>query len=55
VINSILFTLERGEGRCVITVIFGATVGAALCFLIARYFARESITASLSENEKFQT
>ncbi len=39
----------------VITVIFGATLGAALCFLIARYFARDALTASLSKNEKFQT
>ncbi len=39
----------------VITVIFGATLGASLCFLIARYFARGAITAGLSKNEKFQT
>ena len=38
----------------VITVIFGATAGAALCFLIARYFARDAIAASLAKNEKFQ-
>ncbi len=36
-----------------VTVIFGATTGAALCFLIARYFARDAITASLEKNEKF--
>jgi uncharacterized membrane protein YdjX (TVP38/TMEM64 family) len=39
----------------VITVIFGATAGAALCFLIARYFARGAITASLSKKSTFQT
>jgi uncharacterized membrane protein YdjX (TVP38/TMEM64 family) len=36
-----------------ITVIFGATTGAALCFLIARYFARDAVAASLAKNEKF--
>ncbi len=35
-------------------VITGATIGASLCFLIARYFARESILNLLSKNEKFQ-
>jgi len=39
----------------VITVIFGATLGASLCFLIARYFARDAIASSLGKNEKFQT
>jgi len=39
----------------VITVMVGATLGATLCFLIARYFARGAITASLAKNEKFQT
>lgn len=37
-----------------VTVIFGATTGAALCFLIARYFARDAVAASLARNEKFQ-
>lgn len=36
------------------TVIFGATLGASLCFLIARYFARDAIASSLAKNEKFQ-
>jgi uncharacterized membrane protein YdjX (TVP38/TMEM64 family) len=36
-----------------LTVIFGATTGAALCFLIARYFARDAVAASLTKNEKF--
>ncbi len=35
-------------------VITGATLGATLCFLIARYFARDSILNLLSKNEKFQ-
>ncbi len=35
-------------------VIIGATIGATACFLIARYFARESILKLLSGNEKFQ-
>ncbi|TAN37294.1 MAG: TVP38/TMEM64 family protein [Verrucomicrobia bacterium] len=38
----------------VVTVIFGATLGAALCFLIARYFARDAIASGLAKNEKFQ-
>ena len=38
----------------IITVIFGATLGASLCFLIARYFAREAIASSLAKNEKFR-
>lgn len=38
----------------VITVIVGATLGAALCFLIARYLARDALAASLMKNEKFQ-
>jgi len=38
----------------VITVIFGATLGASLCFLIARYFAREAIASSMAKNEKFR-
>lgn len=38
----------------VIVVIIGATLGASLCFLIARYFARDSISRILEKNEKFQ-
>jgi len=37
-----------------ITVIFGATAGASLCFLIARYFARDAVAASLAKREKFR-
>ena len=38
----------------VITVIFGATLGAALCFLIARYVARDALASSFAQNKKFQ-
>ncbi len=37
-----------------ITVIFGATTGAALCFLISRYFARESLSAYMRKRGKFK-
>jgi uncharacterized membrane protein YdjX (TVP38/TMEM64 family) len=43
-----------GAGVGVILVSLGATVGASLAFLIARYFAREAVAAWLSRNEKFQ-
>ncbi len=38
----------------VISVIVGATLGASLCFLIARYFARDAIASSMAKNEKFR-
>ena len=38
----------------VISVIVGATLGASLCFLIARYFARDAIASSMAKNEKFK-
>lgn len=38
----------------VTTVIIGATIGASLSFLIARYAARDTILGMLSKNEKFQ-
>jgi len=38
----------------VITVIFAATLGASLAFLVARYFARSSIEKWLEHNEKFR-
>jgi uncharacterized membrane protein YdjX (TVP38/TMEM64 family) len=38
----------------VILVINGATIGASLCFLISRYLARDTVTAWLGKNEKFQ-
>lgn len=38
----------------VITVIFSATIGASLCFLIARYVARDAIASGLAGNEKFK-
>lgn len=36
-----------------ILVSIASTLGASLAFLIARYFARDSIASSLSKNEKF--
>ena len=38
----------------VISVIAGATLGASLCFLIARYFASGAIASSMEKNEKFR-
>jgi uncharacterized membrane protein YdjX (TVP38/TMEM64 family) len=38
----------------VITVIFSATLGASLAFLVSRYFARSSIEKWLEGNEKFR-
>ncbi len=38
----------------VLLVIVGATLGASLCFLISRYFARDAITNILQKNEKFR-
>ena len=38
----------------VITVIFAATLGASLAFLVSRYFARRSIEKWLEGNEKFR-
>ncbi len=38
----------------VITVIFAATLGASLSFLIARYFARDAVGRWLSRTEKFR-
>jgi uncharacterized membrane protein YdjX (TVP38/TMEM64 family) len=38
----------------VITVIFAATLGAGLAFLVSRYFARSSIEKWLENNEKFR-
>ncbi len=35
-------------------VIVGATIGASLCFLISRYFARDLVLNMLSKNEKFK-
>lgn len=39
-------------GTVVVSV--GSTVGAALCFLIARYFARDSVERWVARNEKFR-
>lgn len=38
----------------VVAVIFGATLGAGLAFLVARYFAREAVSSWLSSKEKFR-
>jgi uncharacterized membrane protein YdjX (TVP38/TMEM64 family) len=38
----------------VILVSIASTVGASLCFLIARYFARDAVARSLSTKEKFR-
>jgi pyruvate/2-oxoglutarate dehydrogenase complex dihydrolipoamide dehydrogenase (E3) component/uncharacterized membrane protein YdjX (TVP38/TMEM64 family) len=38
----------------VILVSIGATIGAALAFLVGRYFAREAVVRWLSKNEKFR-
>jgi uncharacterized membrane protein YdjX (TVP38/TMEM64 family) len=38
----------------VVCVSIAATIGAALCFLIARYFARDSIARWLRGNERFR-
>lgn len=37
-----------------ITVVFGATTGATLCFLISRYLARDVIATSMANNERFK-
>ena len=53
-----VLTLMAGAmyGTVVGTVLasIASTVGAGLCFLIARYIARKSIEASLNQNEKFR-
>jgi len=38
----------------VVYVSIASTVGASLCFLIARYFARDSVARWLQKNEKFR-
>jgi uncharacterized membrane protein YdjX (TVP38/TMEM64 family) len=38
----------------VVAVIFGATLGAGLAFLVARYFAREAVSNWLLSKEKFR-
>ena len=42
-----------GSGIGVVTVIFGATFGASLCFLIARFMAHDAVAARLAKDEKF--
>ena len=43
-----------GSVTGVVLVSLASTLGAALAFLVARYFAREAIVRSLSGNEKFR-
>jgi uncharacterized membrane protein YdjX (TVP38/TMEM64 family) len=43
-----------GSVRGVICVSIASTVGASLCFLIARFFARDAVARWLSGKEKFQ-
>ncbi len=43
-----------GAVKGTIVVSIASTVGATLCFLIARYFARAAIERSFASNEKFQ-
>jgi len=43
-----------GSMMGVVVVSIASTVGASLSFLIARYFARESVTRWLSDKEKFR-
>jgi len=50
---TILASILFGSLWGVIVVIFGATIGASLAFLIARYFARGAIEKRLAQNEKF--
>ncbi len=51
---SILAGAIFGPVLGVITVIFAATLGASLAFLVSRYFARSSIEKWLEGNEKFR-
>ncbi len=51
---SIMAGVLFGSVLGVFVVITGATLGAALCFLIARYLLRGSVESWLGKNEKFQ-
>ncbi len=51
---SIMAGVLFGSVVGVLVVITGATIGAALCFLIARYLLRSSVESWLGKNEKFQ-
>ncbi len=50
IMAGVLFGSVLGVG----VVLVGATVGASLCFLIARYLLRGSVEQWLGKNEKFQ-
>ena len=43
-----------GSAAGIILVSLGSTIGAGLCFLIARFFARDAAAKWLSSNEKFR-
>ncbi|MCZ7586793.1 MAG: FAD-containing oxidoreductase [Deltaproteobacteria bacterium] len=43
-----------GSAVGVVSVIFGATLGAALAFLVSRYFARDAVARWLSTKDKFR-
>jgi uncharacterized membrane protein YdjX (TVP38/TMEM64 family) len=43
-----------GSWLGIILVSAGSTIGAGLCFLIARFFAREAVIRWISSNERFQ-
>ncbi len=51
---SIMAGVLFGSVVGVSVVIVGATIGASLCFLIARYLLRESVESWLAKSEKFQ-
>ncbi len=51
---SIMAGVIFGSVLGVLVVVVGATIGAALCFLIARYLLRGTVEGWLGKNEKFQ-
>ncbi len=51
---SIMAGVIFGSLLGVVVVIVGASIGAALCFLIARYLLRGTVEGWLGKNEKFQ-
>ncbi len=51
---SIMAGVLFGSLLGVLVVIVGASIGASLCFLIARYLLRGSVESWLGKNEKFQ-
>ncbi len=51
---TIMAPLIFGVFMGVVYVAIGANIGAALCFLISKYFARNTIKGILDKNEKFK-